>query len=98
PLLDQRQEDLTFHDILAAANPNPMLRFSCELINEMIRQLVVFGNVSTKGKSGFTHPPRRVAKRVRSSLRFPDGQAAETVQACQPTRQHAQRGGNPAAR
>ncbi|MBP0625520.1 FCD domain-containing protein, partial [Cupriavidus consociatus] len=25
-------------------NPNPMLRFSCELINEMIRQLVVFGN------------------------------------------------------
>ncbi|MDK3024269.1 FCD domain-containing protein [Cupriavidus taiwanensis] len=44
PLLDQRQEDLTFHDILAAANPNPMLRFSCELINEMIRQLVVFGN------------------------------------------------------
>ncbi|WP_354683439.1 FCD domain-containing protein [Cupriavidus necator] len=44
PLLDQRQEDLTFHDILAAANPNPMLRFCCELINEMIRQLVVFGN------------------------------------------------------
>ncbi|GMG93729.1 hypothetical protein Cmtc_49490 [Cupriavidus sp. TKC] len=43
-MLDQRQEDLTFHDILAAANPNPMLRFCCELINEMIRQLVVFGN------------------------------------------------------
>ncbi len=43
-LLNQRQEDLTFHDILAAANPNPMLRFCCELINEMLRQLVVFGN------------------------------------------------------
>ena len=43
-MLDQRQEYLTFHDILAAANPNPMLRFCCELINEMIRQLVVFGN------------------------------------------------------
>ncbi|QET04433.1 FadR family transcriptional regulator [Cupriavidus pauculus] len=43
-MLDQRQEDLTFHDILAAANPNPMLRFCCELINEMLRQLVVFGN------------------------------------------------------
>lgn len=42
--LDQRQEDLSFHDILAAANPNPMLRFCCELINEMLRQLVVFGN------------------------------------------------------
>jgi len=43
-MLDQRQEDLTFHDILAAANPNPMLRFCCQLINEMLRQLVVFGN------------------------------------------------------
>ncbi|MBS0468716.1 MAG: FadR family transcriptional regulator [Proteobacteria bacterium] len=43
-LVTQRREDVNFHDILAAANPNPFLRFSCELINEMIRQLIVFGN------------------------------------------------------
>ncbi|WP_137894736.1 FCD domain-containing protein [Ramlibacter sp. 2FC] len=43
-LLSQRREDVNFHDILAAANPNPFLRFNCELINEMIRQLIVFGN------------------------------------------------------
>ena len=43
-LLIQRREDVNFHDILAAANPNPFLRFTCELINEMIRQLIVFGN------------------------------------------------------
>jgi GntR family transcriptional repressor for pyruvate dehydrogenase complex len=43
-LVRQRQEDMTFHDILAAANPNPFLRFSCELINEMIRQLIEFRN------------------------------------------------------
>ena len=43
-LLTHRREDVNFHDILAAANPNPFLRFSCELINEMIRQLIVFGN------------------------------------------------------
>jgi GntR family transcriptional regulator, transcriptional repressor for pyruvate dehydrogenase complex len=43
-LLRQRQEDTTFHDILAAANPNPFLRFVCELINEMIRQLIEFRN------------------------------------------------------
>ena len=43
-MLRQRQEDTTFHDILAAANPNPFLRFSCELINEMIRQLIEFRN------------------------------------------------------
>lgn len=40
----QRQEDMTFHDILAAANPNPFLRFLCELINEMVRQLIEFRN------------------------------------------------------
>ncbi|WP_024538724.1 FadR/GntR family transcriptional regulator [Comamonas badia] len=43
-LVTQRREDVNFHDILAAANPNPFLRFSCELINEMIRHLIVFGN------------------------------------------------------
>ena len=43
-LLSQRREDVNFHDILAAANPNPFLRFTCELINEMIRQLIVFDN------------------------------------------------------
>ena len=43
-LVAQRREDVNFHDILAAANPNPFLRFNCELINEMIRQLIVFGN------------------------------------------------------
>ncbi len=43
-LIRQRKEDITYHDILAAANPNPFLRFSCELINEMIRQLIEFRN------------------------------------------------------
>ena len=43
-LVSQRREDVNFHDILAAANPNPFLRFTCELINEMIRQLIVFAN------------------------------------------------------
>ena len=47
-LISQRREDVNFHDILAAANPNPFLRFTCELINEMIRQLIVFGNRTPK--------------------------------------------------
>ena len=47
-LIMQRREDVNFHDILAAANPNPFLRFTCELINEMIRQLIVFGNRTPK--------------------------------------------------
>lgn len=40
----QRKEDLTFHDILAQANPNSFLRFVCQMINEMLRQLTVFEN------------------------------------------------------
>ncbi len=35
--LEQRQEDLYFHDILAARNPNTLLRFFCEVINHLLR-------------------------------------------------------------
>jgi len=40
----QRQEDLHFHDVLAAANPNALLRFICEVINQLLRHLVTLGN------------------------------------------------------
>jgi GntR family transcriptional repressor for pyruvate dehydrogenase complex len=40
----QRQEDLRFHDVLAAANPNALLRFMCEVINHLLRHLVTVGN------------------------------------------------------
>jgi len=43
-VIAQRKEDLNFHDILARANPNSFLRFACQLINEMLRQLTVFEN------------------------------------------------------
>ena len=49
-MVTQRQEDVNFHDILAAANPNPFLRFACELINEMIRQLIVFENKTSQAE------------------------------------------------
>lgn len=49
-LLSQRREDVNFHDILAAANPNPFLRFVCELINEMIRQLIVYSNRTSQAE------------------------------------------------
>jgi GntR family transcriptional regulator, transcriptional repressor for pyruvate dehydrogenase complex len=39
----QRQEDLHFHDILAQANPNPLLGLICQIINQMLRHLVVLG-------------------------------------------------------
>jgi DNA-binding FadR family transcriptional regulator len=40
----QRQEDLHFHDVLAAANPNALLRFMCEVINHLLRHMVAVGD------------------------------------------------------
>jgi GntR family transcriptional repressor for pyruvate dehydrogenase complex len=42
--LAQRQEDLHFHDVLAAANPNMLLRFMCQVINHLLRHLVTVGD------------------------------------------------------
>ena len=44
----QRQEDLHFHDVLAAANPNVLLRFMCEVINHLLRHLVTVDNQPTR--------------------------------------------------
>ncbi|ABM34358.1 FCD domain-containing protein [Paracidovorax citrulli] len=41
PAAVQRIEDLHFHDILADACPNPLLRFQCRLINRMLETMVV---------------------------------------------------------
>jgi GntR family transcriptional regulator, transcriptional repressor for pyruvate dehydrogenase complex len=40
----QRQEDLRFHDVLAAANPNMLLRFMCQVINHLLRHSVAMNN------------------------------------------------------
>ena len=42
--LAQRQEDLHFHDVLAAANPNMLLRFMCQVINHLLRHSVAMGD------------------------------------------------------
>jgi DNA-binding FadR family transcriptional regulator len=41
----QRQEDLHFHDVLAAANPNTLLRFMCQVINHLLRHSVAMGGL-----------------------------------------------------
>lgn len=38
--LAQRQEDLHFHDVLANANPNVLLRFMCRVINHLLSHSV----------------------------------------------------------
>ena len=52
--LDQRQEDLHFHDVLAGANPNAFLRSVCLIINQMLHSLVtVAGNVTQREYQAF---------------------------------------------
>jgi GntR family transcriptional repressor for pyruvate dehydrogenase complex len=51
--LEQRQEDLHFHDILAAANPNALLRFFCEVINHQLRHTLTL--VDQPAHPGYRH-------------------------------------------
>jgi GntR family transcriptional regulator, transcriptional repressor for pyruvate dehydrogenase complex len=51
--LTQRQEDLYFHDILAAANPNTLLRCFCEVINHLLRHTLTM--VDEPQSPGFQH-------------------------------------------
>lgn len=52
--LDQRHEDIHFHDVLAAAHPNAFLRSLCQIINQMLHTLVIVaGNVTQQDYQSF---------------------------------------------
>jgi GntR family transcriptional regulator, transcriptional repressor for pyruvate dehydrogenase complex len=73
-IVRQRQEDVTFHDILAAANPNPFLRFTCELINEMIRQLIEFRNDTPRRElERFGQANVKIHKAITAAARMGNG-------------------------
>ncbi len=79
-LVSQRKEDVNFHDLLAAANPNPFLRFSCELINEMIRQLIVFGNRTSQAEQKrFGAANARVHRDIVAAARRGDADAVRKL-------------------
>lgn len=80
PLLRQRQEDLHFHDILADAHPNPLLRFAAQFINRSLRELVViegreaqyrrFGDANVAAHRAILEAARRKqSERVRTLMR-----------------------------
>ncbi len=81
-LVTQRREDVNFHDILAAANPNPFLRFSCELINEMIRQLIVFGNRTPQAEHRrFGEANAQIHRDIVKAARARDAEAVRALMA-----------------
>lgn len=81
-IVKQRQEDVTFHDILAAANPNPFLRFTCELINEMIRQLIEFRNDTPQREhKRFGNANVKIHKAIAAAARAGDAQQVRELMA-----------------
>ena len=79
-LLSQRREDVNFHDILAAANPNPFLRFNCALINEMIRQLIVYGNRTSQAEHRrFGEANAQVHREIVQAARARDAEAVRAL-------------------
>ena len=78
----QRTEDLNFHDILAAANPNSFLRFTCQMINEMLRQLTVFENdTPTRTQRRFGDANARVHKAIVAAARARDAEQVRKLMA-----------------
>jgi DNA-binding FadR family transcriptional regulator len=78
----QRQEDLNFHDILAQANPNSFLRFTCQLINEMLRRLTVFENATPEPtQRRFGDANARVHEAIVQAARAGDGRRVRALMA-----------------
>ncbi|MBN3787492.1 FCD domain-containing protein [Burkholderia sp. Ac-20353] len=76
--LDQRHEDIHFHDVLAAAHPNAFLRCLCQIINQMLHSLVIVaGNVTQADYQAFG---RRTVTAHRAILEAARRRDAEAVQ------------------
>jgi GntR family transcriptional regulator, transcriptional repressor for pyruvate dehydrogenase complex len=96
--LEQRQEDLHFHDILADANPNVLLGFISRFINQALRRLVVvsgrasdqsyqkFGRANVEAHRRILDAARRrQARKVRELMHRHIEEAAEHVRKLEAT-------------
>lgn len=80
--LDQRHEDIHFHDVLAAANPNAFLRCVCLIINQMLHSLVIVaGNVTQKDYQAFGRQTVAAHSAILDAARRRDSGAVEQLMA-----------------
>lgn len=78
--LDQRHEDIHFHDVLAAANPNAFLRCLCQIINQMLHSLVVVaGNVTQEDYQAFGRQTLTAHRAILDAARRRDAEAVEQL-------------------
>ena len=76
----QRQSDLDFHDILASANPNAFLRFNCEVINALLKQLVVYSTDAPASEHlRFGHANVKFHKAILKAARDRDADKVRTL-------------------
>ncbi|HEM7876288.1 FadR family transcriptional regulator [Burkholderia contaminans] len=80
--LDQRCEDIHFHDVLAAAHPNAFLRCLCQIINQMLHSLVIVaGNVTQRDYQAFGRTTLAAHRAILEAARRRDAQAVERLMA-----------------
>ena len=80
--LDQRHEDIHFHDVLAAANPNAFLRCVCQIINQMLHSLVIVaGNVTQQEYQAFGRKTVAAHRAILDAARRRDASAVEQLMA-----------------
>jgi GntR family transcriptional regulator, transcriptional repressor for pyruvate dehydrogenase complex len=80
--LDQRHEDIHFHDVLAAANPNAFLRCLCQIINQMLHSLVIVaGNVTQQEYQAFGRQTVAAHRAILDAARRRDASAVEQLMA-----------------
>jgi len=80
--LDQRHEDIHFHDVLAAANPNAFLRCLCQIINQMLHSLVIVaGNVTQQEYQAFGRKTVAANRAILDAARRRDASAVEQLMA-----------------
>jgi GntR family transcriptional regulator, transcriptional repressor for pyruvate dehydrogenase complex len=78
--LDQRHEDIHFHDVLASANPNAFLRCVCQIINQMLHSLVIVaGNVTQRDYQAFGRQTVAAHRAILEAARRRDAGAVEQL-------------------
>lgn len=76
----QREEDLNFHEILARANPNPLLRMVAQVINELLRHIVKLGGrTDHKDYRRFGHANLKAHKEIMDAIRRRDADAVRRL-------------------
>jgi len=80
--LDQRHEDIHFHDVFAAAHPNAFLRSLCQIINQMLHSLVIVaGNVTQADYQAFGRRTVVAHRAILDAARRRDVEAVQQLMA-----------------